>query len=48
MLWTQYCLIRLSLIYRGHAVPVVWEVVEHGSSSVPHAAYEALLDAVPP
>jgi len=25
----------------------VWEVVEHGSSSVPHAAYAALLDAVP-
>jgi hypothetical protein len=48
MLWNQYCLIRLSLIYRGRAVPVVWEVVEHGSSSVPHAAYEALLDAVPP
>jgi hypothetical protein len=48
MLWNQYCVIRLSLVYRGRAVPVVWEVVEHGSSSVPHTAYEALLDAVPP
>jgi len=48
MLWNQYCVIRLSLVYRGRAVPVVWEVVEHGSSSVPHAAYEALLNAVPP
>ena len=47
MLWNQYCVIRLSLVYRGRAVPVVWEVLEHGSSSVTHAAYEALLDAVP-
>jgi hypothetical protein len=48
LLWNQYCLIRLSLVYRGRAVPVVWEVLAHGSSSVTHAAYEALLDAVPP
>jgi Transposase DDE domain len=47
MLWNQYCLIRLSVVYRGRAVPIVWEVIEHGSSSVPHAAYEALLEAVP-
>ena len=48
MLWNQYCLIRLSLGYRGRAVPVVWEVIEHGSSSVAHEAYAALLEAVPP
>src|SRR5215510_3062233 len=48
MLWTQYCLIRLSVVYRGRAVPIVWEVLEHRSSSVTHAAYEALLEAVPP
>jgi len=47
MLWNQYCLIRLSVVYRGRAVPVVWEVIEHGSSSVPHEAYAALLEAVP-
>jgi len=47
MLWNQYCLIRLSVVYRGRAVPVVWDVIEHGSSSVTHAAYAALLDAVP-
>ena len=34
MLWNQYCLIRLSVVYRGRAVPVMWEVIEHGSSSV--------------
>ena len=47
LLWNQYCLLRLSVVYRGRAVPVVWEVMEHGSSSVTHAAYEALLEAVP-
>jgi hypothetical protein len=47
MLWNQYCVIRVSVVYRGRAVPVVWEVLAHGSSSVPHAAYEALLDAIP-
>jgi len=29
-------------------VPVAWEVIEHGSSRVTHAAYAAVLDAVPP
>lgn len=47
MLWNQYCLIRLSVVYRGRAVPLVWEVIAHGSSSVSHEAYAALLDAVP-
>jgi hypothetical protein len=28
-------------------VPVVWEVLAHGSSRVTHAVYEALLEAVP-
>jgi hypothetical protein len=48
MLWNRYCVIRISLIYRGRAVPVVWEVLEHGSSSVAYATYKALLDALPP
>ena len=30
MLWNTYCLIRLSVIYRGRAVPLVWCVLEHG------------------
>jgi len=48
LLWNQYCLIRLSVVYRGRAVPGVWEVIAHGSSSVSHAAYDALLEAVAP
>jgi Transposase DDE domain len=48
MVWNRYCIIRLSVIYRGRAVPLVWEVVEHGSSRVAYEAYAALLDTVPP
>jgi hypothetical protein len=48
LLWNQYCVVRLSVVYRGRAVPIVWEVIEHGSSSVSHEAYAALLEAVPP
>lgn len=48
MLWNQYGVVRLSVIYRGRAVPLVWQVLKHGSSSVAHEVYEALLDTVPP
>ena len=32
MLWNTYCMVRLSVIYRGRAVPLVWCVLEHGSA----------------
>src|SRR5215470_2726884 len=44
MLWNTYCLIRLAVIYRGRAVPVVWCVLEHGSAMVAYDVYKALLD----
>jgi len=47
MLWNQYCLIRLSVVAVSLKKKVVWEVIEHGSSSVTHEAYAALLDTVP-
>lgn len=28
MLWNTYCLVRLSLIYRGRAIPLVWKVLD--------------------
>jgi hypothetical protein len=34
MLWNTYCLVRISLVYRGRAVPIVWTVLEQPSSSV--------------
>jgi Transposase DDE domain len=44
MLWDTYCLIRLSVIYRGRAVPLVWCVLQHGSAQVSFEAYKELLD----
>lgn len=44
MLWDQYCLIRISIVYRGRAIPLIWDVIEHGSSSVAFETYRYLLD----
>jgi Transposase DDE domain len=48
MLWNRYCVIRISILYRGRAVPLVWQVLEHSSSSVAYEAYAELLDTIPP
>ncbi len=44
MLWEQYCHIRISVIYRGRAVPLIWETIEHGSSTVSFESYRDLLE----
>jgi len=44
MLWNTYCLIRLSLVYRGRAIPLVWKVIEHPSASIAYEVYADLLD----
>ena len=44
MLWGTYCIVRLSLIYRGRAIPIVWKVLQHKSSSVSFQEYQSLLD----
>ena len=44
MLWDTYCMVRLSVIYRGPAVLLVWMVIEHGSATVAYEVYKALLD----
>lgn len=46
MLWNTYCLVRISLVYRGRASPLVWTVLEHPSSSVAYHVYKGLLDQV--
>ena len=43
MLWDEYCLIRLSIQYRGRAIPLVWRVLRHGSSSVRFEVYQLML-----
>jgi Transposase DDE domain len=46
MLWNTYCLVRISIVYRGRAIPIVWSILEHPSSSVAYDVYKALLDHV--
>jgi hypothetical protein len=36
-------ILRVSLVYRGRAIPLVWEVYERQSVSLPFAAYKAVL-----
>jgi len=43
MLWGQFCLIRIAVVYRGRAVPLVWRVLKHSSSSVAYEVYKDLL-----
>jgi hypothetical protein len=43
VLWNRYCLIRVSIIYRGRAIPLAWLVIEHGSASVKFSVYEQIL-----
>lgn len=43
-LFDDYCLIRISVVFRGRAVPVAWKVIEHKSSTVSFAVYKELLD----
>jgi hypothetical protein len=44
MLWNTSCLIRLSVIYRGRAVPLVWCVLQHGSAQGAFKVYQDLLE----
>jgi hypothetical protein len=46
MLWGRYCIVRISVIYRGRAIPIAWQVLEHSSSSVAYEKYQELLDTV--
>jgi hypothetical protein len=46
ILWKTYCLVRISLVYRGRAVPLVWKVLDHPSSSVAYNVYKDMLDEV--
>lgn len=46
MLWNEYCMIRVAVIYRGRAVPIAWRVIEHRSSSITFKEYQALLKRV--
>lgn len=45
-LWNTYCLVRISIIYRGRAIPIVWKVLAHPSRSVAYDVYKDVLDKV--
>lgn len=44
MLWGRYVIIRVSLIYRGRALPLAWKVLEHSSASVSFGEYKSILE----
>lgn len=39
LFWDEYCLVRLAVVHRGRALPVVWRVMEHRSAAVSFADY---------
>ena len=43
MLWDTFCVITLSLTYRGRAIPLVWKVMRHNSASVAFRDYRGVL-----
>ncbi len=43
LFWDKYCLVRLCVVYRGRALPVVWRVLEHKSASVAFEDYQEML-----
>ena len=43
LFWEEYCLVRLCVIHRGRALPVVWRVIEHESASVSFADYQEMI-----
>lgn len=43
LLWDRYCMIHLSVVCCGRAVPLLWHVLEHGSATVAFKHYQPLL-----
>ena len=44
MLWNEFCQIRICIIYRGRAIPLVWQTIKHSSSRVKLEDYKGLLE----
>lgn len=43
VLWDRYCMIHLSVVCCGRAVPLLWRVLEHGSATVAFGEYKGML-----
>lgn len=48
VLWDEYCLVSLAVVYRGRAVPLLWQVIAHRSAMIAFEAYEKLLRRAAP
>ncbi len=43
VLWNRYCMIHLSVVCCGRAIPLLWRVLEHGSATVAFKEYQPLV-----
>lgn len=43
LFWEEFCLVRLAVVHRGRAIPVIWRVLRHASASVSFEDYQSLL-----
>lgn len=43
LFWDEYCLVRLSVIHRGRALPLVWRVMNHESASISFTDYREMI-----
>ena len=43
VLWNQFCMIHLSIVCGGRAVPFLWKVMKHKSSTVGFREYKPML-----
>jgi Transposase DDE domain len=43
VLWDRYCMIHLTVVCCGRAIPLLWKVIEHDSATVSFAEYKPLL-----
>jgi hypothetical protein len=43
VLWNRFCMIHLSVVCCGRAVPLLWRVLDHGSATVAFEEYKPVL-----
>lgn len=47
LFWDESCLVRLCVIHRGRALPVIWRVMKHESASISFSDYREMLKQAP-
>jgi Transposase DDE domain len=43
VLWNRFCMIHISVVCCGRAIPLLWRVLEHNSATVAFKEYEVML-----